>query len=195
MTAGAVEGQASQLLAELERAKAHRYRPRRIRLRQEWTREEDDELCAVWPRGGLRAARAVFPYRGVWSICHRARLLLGAIRCRRWTAAEDARLRDYWDAAYTLPKLGRMFHRTALAVYERAQHLGLPLGCPRGYEYLTTAARRVGCADAEQLRRVLDAHVVNWRRRPLSLSGRGRRRALLVERDTVDAAVQDWVRS
>ena len=167
-----------------------------------WTPTEDAALRSAWPAGGIKAAQAALPARGTWSICNRARRLFGPLRRPKWTKRDEERLRAMWDASYTLPWLARKLGRTEKAVYEKAQSLGLHLGCPQGFEYLSAAARRTGCS-TRQIRKALTEYheaLPSWEqsgkmRRPLSLSKRARRRNVLVEPDIADAAVAQWVRS
>lgn len=165
-----------------------------------WTEEEIAALRAVWSSGGIHAAREALPGRSERAIYSKAWELLGAVRYRAWTPAEEERLRGMWDAATTLPRLAQIFGRTELAVYHKAHDLRLGVGCPQGYEYFSQAARRTGCS-REQLRRALRTYrdpeamaseQTASLRRPLSLSPRARKRNLLVEPDTADAAVAKW---
>lgn len=176
-------------------------RTARRKIRPEWTPAEDDALRAAWTAGGIEAARAALPQRSAFAICYRARRLLGPVRRRKWTERDVAKLRAMWDACYTLTWLARKLGRSEKAVYEKAQALGLPLGCPQGYEYASNAAVRTGCT-RRQFKRALAQYqesVPSWERaartqRPLSLSRRARRRNVLVEPDVADAAVAAWTR-
>lgn len=155
-----------------------------------WTPAEDLLLRATWTAGGIAAARSALPARSAFSICYRARRLLGPVRRRKWTPREEVKLRAMWDASYTLPWLARKLGRSEKAVYEKAQALGLSLGCPQGYEYLSNAAARTGCTRRQMKRALAHSH----KHQPLSLSRRARERNVLVEPDVADVAVAAWVR-
>lgn len=108
-----------------------------------------------------------------------------------WTAKDDARLRLAWGED-TLTEVAASLGRTETATYWRGIRLGLPGGCPRGYEYLTVSARRVGY-DARYLRRILAALKVEVRcafARPRKEAPKFRKLYVLPE--DVDEAVRAW---
>lgn len=72
---------------------------------------------------------------------------------RRWTVKEAQRLRSLWGTE-SVKSIARKIGRSPITVYYFAQKLLLPLGCPQGYEYLTTAAKRSGF-DTKTMRAVL----------------------------------------
>ncbi len=107
---------------------------------------------------------------------------------RRWTAAEERALRTYWGEM-SLRDLARKLDRTELTTYWRARRIGLPTGCPVGYEYLTHAARRLGYC-TKQLRRILKAEGVRLRRaisRPPAVGGYH-----IVDSFDAESAVERW---
>ena len=116
---------------------------------------------------------------------------------RRWTAAEAKSLRLLWGAE-TVEEIAKKLGRSPLTVYYYADRLGLPRGCPQGYEYLTSAAKRTGFA-TDTLRAVLNAAGKAIRvamAKPLR-KGRGRsalgtHRTHVVVPDDVDEAVLAW---
>lgn len=116
---------------------------------------------------------------------------------RRWTIKEAHRLRALWGVE-SVTSIAKKIGRSPITVYYFAQKLDLPLGCPQGFEYLTTAAKRTGF-DTKSLRAVL-AHAGKKIRlamsKPLVKSrGTGPRkgqRTHVVSPDDVDAAVRLW---
>lgn len=106
---------------------------------------------------------------------------------RRWSASEDEKLRVSWGEV-TVPDLAGMLRRTEWAVYRRARDLGISVGCPRGYEWLTAAARRTGY-DVATLRSVLDDAGVAMRPALHRLDYTPRSGRVYVDPFDVDAAV------
>lgn len=109
---------------------------------------------------------------------------------RPWSGHDDQMLRDLWGS-YSITWLARKFGRTYTAIFWRARHLDLQLGCPPGSEYLTAAARRTGY-EVQSLRRILAAagvglHVAHAKKRTR------RRPRHYVDRYEVDWAVAAWM--
>lgn len=162
----------------------------------DWTPEEDAVLTKAYSEGGIYAARAALPARGASAIYHRTQRLK-LVRRRRWTDADDARLRDLWDGGNTVDEVAKALGRTVATTYWRAQHIGLPLGVPEGWEYLSSAARRTGY-HGDQLRKIL-AFAGADIRRALSAPGRparGKSRKVrvhyIVVPGEVDTAIEAW---
>lgn len=162
-----------------------------------WSPAELEALRVVYSDGGIESAEVALPGRSRASIYHQA-ARMGLTRRRRWTVEEDSRLRRLWDAETPLAQIAARLERTATATYWRAQQLGLPLGCPDGWEYLTTAAERTGF-DTTTLRRILRWAGVSIHR---SLSAPGRRRRgvagircdrHVVAPGEVDVAIEQWM--
>lgn len=157
-----------------------------------WAAVEDGILREAYLTGGIYAAVAALPARTQSSIYHRAQRL-GLERRRRWTTQDRERLCFLWDASHSLPWIARQLGRTLQTTYQRAQALGLALGCPQGYEYLTSAAHRCGYT-AGQLRRIL-----RWAgvaiHPALSRTARGRHRPHVVDPSDVDEALERWHRT
>jgi hypothetical protein len=110
---------------------------------------------------------------------------------RPWSERDDKALLFYWENVGSLEQLAMRLGRTAVAVRDRALDLGLPLGCPPGWEYLTAATKRVGYANTFDLRRVLLwAGVKVWTVRTLSPLVQWRRH--FVCPDSVDRAIAKW---
>lgn len=80
---------------------------------------------------------------------------------RHWKLTEDRRLLKLWGED-PLTSIAKKLQRTPLQTYLRGRKLGLPCGCPQGYEYLSAAAKRCGYSTL-QLRRVLEAGGVSLR--------------------------------
>lgn len=108
-----------------------------------WTPGADSLLRAVYPAGGILAAREAFPGRSVSSLFHRA-ARLGLSRRRHWTARDDANLREFWAEGLSLDTIARRLSRTRVTTYWRAQQLGINGKVPPGFERLSEAARRTG---------------------------------------------------
>lgn len=161
-----------------------------------WTQEEIDALCVAWDAGGIYAARAALPHRSVAALYHKTQRL-GRYRRRRWTLDDDRRLRALWSGETQLRQIAATLRRTTKTTYWRAQKLGLPLGCPHGWEYLSRAAKRTGYCTT-QLRPILEAADVEVRHalaRPAKRRGkRGAGRfAFIVWPADVDVAVARWL--
>lgn len=154
-----------------------------------WTPAEDDVIRTLGAKLEAKEIAARLPGRSVVAIFHRWRKL-GLRKNRRWTRADDRQLMLLWGSC-SLAATARRLGRTTVTTYWRAQKLGLGLGCPRGYEYLSAAAKRTGF-DTATLRTVLrwaGVHVekVLCRR----VSGTWRRH--YVNPDRVDQAVSEWL--
>lgn len=110
-----------------------------------WPAAEDAVFTAAWTRGGIYAAMTALPNRSKRALFARA-LRLRLPRCRRWSAAEDYRLRSIWGAG-TIHETAKAMNRTPLSVYLRAIKLRLKTGIPDGHEYIAHAASRLGYAE------------------------------------------------
>lgn len=108
---------------------------------------------------------------------------------RRWTPREDARLRLLWGSA-PLARVAAELGRSSVTTYWRARRLGLPCGCPQGYEYLTDAARRSGFT-TDQLRAILRAAGVRLRVAMARPTG-ATRHYHYVDLERVDVVVVAW---
>lgn len=154
-----------------------------------WTPADEAKLREAYARGGYKAACAVLPGRTAASVMHRANRL-GVLVRRRWTKADDETLRTLWEIGLGIKEIAADLKRTACTTYVRAQKLGLPLGCPDGFEYLSAAAERAGYCTT-QLRRILRWAKVTIRR---SLGGptEAARRFHIVDPLEVDDALARW---
>lgn len=159
---------------------------------ERWTPAEDDVLRRTYPAGSEAAAKAL-PRRSRVAIYGRAQDLGLSLR-RRWTRSDDAQLRDLWDLGMQVRAIATRLGRTALTVYWRAQKLGLPLGCPDGWEYLTAAAERTGYA-TKQLRPILAWAGVSLRRALARPNKKVARACHFVDPLEVDAAIAKWTAS
>ena len=68
---------------------------------------------------------------------------LGVSKGRLWTDADDKTLTMLWDDI-SIRGLATKFSRSTYAVYQRAKKLGLSLGAPSGWEFLSAAKVRTG---------------------------------------------------
>jgi transposase-like protein len=117
-------------------------------------------------------------------------------RAHKWSDAAKARLMFLWESAWSLEAIARRMGRSPLACYRKAAKLGLPTGCPPGYEYFTAAARRAGYAE-HTFRRVLAFSGVKCYRAladPLYV-GKGDCPHHFVDPEAVNRAVAKWMAS
>lgn len=127
---------------------------------------------------------------------HRRVQTLKLRKLKRWSEHDDRALRWMWESS-TLAEVAKKLGRTPQAVYQRAKILGLGLGCPRGLEYLSHAAARVGYS-VLSLRRILKWARVPLRRGNVNPSakrrGTGRHNYVtwIVDPERVNEAVERW---
>jgi len=165
----------------------------------EWTMAEDALVRSLYAVQGARACADALPGRSVTAVMKRARKL-GLATHRRWTDLDYKRLRLLWGDGLSLETIAKKLGRTPKTTYWRAQHLGLPLGCPQGYEYLTAASERTGY-DRTSLRIILRWAGVDVYRaitRESKPRGRLKRHSFrhhYVDPDRVDEAVAGWLRT
>lgn len=162
-----------------------------------WTTAEDAALRAACAGDGMSTAMATIPDRSRVSIEIRARrmgLTFPEVK-RRWTEAENALLRDLWSGSdLDLTQISARLRRRPGGVYRHAVEIGLPSGCPDGWEPISAAARRTGFAEVT-LRKILAADGVAPR--PALCDPLTRRRAVTCRRQIVapaqvDAAIAAW---
>lgn len=158
-------------------------------LLRPWSAAEDRTLRTAYAEGGIAAATAALPNRSRTGIYRRAQRL-EIKRRRRWSRQDDNRLRMLWGEA-SMDAIVRELGRTRLTVYWRAQHLGLELGCPQGWEYLTAAAQRTGYSTG-QLRRILRAAHVRIEPGYSRTQAPKQRHYHIVQPHDVDEAVAAW---
>lgn len=163
-----------------------------------WTPEQDATVRAHYRRWPVEVVAGAVG-RAISAVRKRA-IVLGVAKRRAWTAADDRRLALLWECPDSLRSIAAALRRTEKTTYWRVQQLGLALGPPQGYEYLTAAADRTGY-ETEQLRRILDWASVKIRpvrARPSRRRGAHtgtRRRMFFVEIDAVDEAIAKWHRT
>lgn len=155
-----------------------------------YTPAEDAFLQANYVTRGAKACAA--DLKRSWRSVVKRASSLGLRRLNPWTAKDDDMLRILWGP-HTIPQISRKTGRTEQAIYARARIIGLGLGCPQGYEYLTAASKRSGFAEA-QLRRILRWAGVNIYRTMSRPGGATSTRHLshMVEPHEVDEAVERW---
>ena len=157
-----------------------------------WSPADDQYLRDHYVADGAHACAAALG-RTWCSITRRARRL-DVIRVRRWTWRDDNQLRVLWGV-HPIAKIASQIGRTDHAIYWRAKELGLGLGCPQGYEYISAAAERTGYA-VTSLRRILNwahVHIERAACRPdrASRSKHGHV-TWIVEPADVDQAIERW---
>lgn len=155
-----------------------------------WTAEEEDILRARFVAEGAKAM-AVALGRTVNSVNHRTQRL-GLYTHRRWSARDDKRLAMLWgdfDVAKVAAELGR----TEATTVWRSQLLGLSLGVQQGMEGLSAAAARVGYS-VSSLRMILRWTGVQVRN-SIARTHNGPRRNCMVDPDSVDEAVAEWLKT
>jgi hypothetical protein len=153
-----------------------------------WTAAEDAAL-----REPLEAKElAVRLGRSEGGVHHR-RARLGIVRRRRWTRADIGQLRDLWGEGMSLRRIARHLGRTSATVYIKAQAIGLSLGVPDGFEYLSHAAKRTGYCTS-QLWQILRAAGVRPKAAlARTVERRAGHRFHFVEPLDVDDAVALWL--
>jgi hypothetical protein len=142
-----------------------------------YSADEDAALRATIVAGGSVEALAARLGRSSGALRLRAVKLglLSPVRRRRWSASEDAALRDGYDSGLSCREIaGALPGRTSTAVAARARQLGL-----------ATHARRWTAADDERLRRLAGRHGVEalarlFGRTPDALRQRARRLDLVM---------------
>lgn len=163
-----------------------------------WTEEADAALKAAWATGGFAAARAAFPGLGKRHVHLRAGEL--GLHRRAWRPEDDAQLRRLWNAEMSLDEIAAALCRPQMMTYQRAVAIGLPPGCPDGWELLTHASLRTGF-ETDTMRRILAAsggtiRPALSRPRPayrvVAGSRKGHRHFIVVPAE-VDAAVEHWL--
>lgn len=157
-----------------------------------WTPAEDQLLRDRYVTDGAQSCADALGR--TWTAITRRAARLKVVRVRRWTFRENNQLRLLWGI-HPIAKVASMMGRTEAAVYWRAQQLGLGVGCPQGFEYLSNAAARTGYA-VTSLRKLL-----NWARVPIaravcrpdraSKSRNGHVTWIVVPAD-VDEAIERW---
>lgn len=158
--------------------------------RKPWTAADDQLLRERYVADGASACAKAL-HRSFSAVVARTRRL-GIVRVPRWTAHDDARLQVLWGV-HPLPKIAETLKRTEDSVYWRARELGLGVGCPQGFEYLSNAAARTGYA-VSQLRRILNwahVHILRATTRPGRLA-RTDHVTWVVEPSDVDEAITAW---
>jgi len=155
-----------------------------------WTPAEDAAIRSRYiPEGAPGLAREFG--RTAVAVHHRANRI-GVIRRRRFTAAEDRRIAMLWGEM-SLKELAKTIGRTPAVTYWRAQHMGLPLGCVQGLEYLTDSAKRTGFT-ISTLRMILKWAGVGLRV-SMSRPTKARRHYHVVDPDDVNDAIERWLKT
>lgn len=161
-----------------------------------WTEAEDAALRKVYPRG-MAATLKRLKSRSQWALMQRARRI-GIAKKPHWTAADDKRLGFLWESQLRLSAIAKQMNRTTKAVFQRGVFLGLKVGAPDGFEYVTEAARRTGFAIETLAKMLREAGVkLNITHSDPSRAAMGKRlwRRHYVDPESVDAVVAEWNRS
>lgn len=156
-----------------------------------WTPAEDAILRARYQRDGA-VAMARELGRSMSSVNHRTQALR-LYTHRRWTDIDDRRLRNLWGEM-PLRAVAKELGRSEITVYWRAYfRLKLPLGCPRGMEWLTAAAERTGFT-TRSLRMILRWAGVKLRVTMARPKASGRRFHIVDPLDVTEA-VERWLKT
>jgi len=158
-----------------------------------WSPEEDACLRDAYSTGGIAHAMRALTDRSQASLFHRARRL-GLHRRRRWTPGDDLTLEALWGEGLRLTAIAKTLQRTPATTYWRAQKLGMPLGCPEGFEYLSHAADRAGFS-TRRLVQILRTYGFKVRTALARPRGVESRRFHIVTPEDVDAAVAAFVKT
>lgn len=154
-----------------------------------WSDEDKAQVVARYLAEGAQALAV--PLGRTWQAVYRMASRLGLRRKRPWSREDVQRLRRLWQEPLSLEVIAQRLGRTAKTTYCKAYEMGLPLGVPEGYEYVSVAADRSGY-DTSQLWVILSAAGVPTypvRGRPTSR----RRRYHYVDPFDVDEAVAAWL--
>lgn len=158
-------------------------------MRRFWTPEEDATLREHYRQGADVVAATTG--RGVNAVHARATRLRATIE-RRWSWNEDSKLVNSWGyipICEVAQSIGRSIHAT----YRRARTLGLGSGCPKGFEYLETAARRVNISSKCLYRILVGADVKIRPAIGRHVHSVKRSQRCYVEAIDVDDAVKAWL--
>lgn len=164
-------------------------------LEARWSERDLERMKALHEKGGMNAIFKAFPNRTASAI-HQKALKLGLRVRAKWTTRDDRLLRNFWGD-FTVKEIANRFGRTEVAVCFRAKRLGLKLGRPQGWAFMSSEARRIGIT-AATLRKLLQQHgariVPTWNV-PMKARGRGLRegRPMLVDPYDVDLAVEKYL--
>jgi hypothetical protein len=159
-----------------------------------WTREEEDILRAKYPRcRHARELRRHLPGRTAVAIQEHGRRVLGLRTRRRWTNPERAALRKLWHDVGQRALRERLGGRPWTEIRREAKRLGLPMGIPQGYEFLTAAAERTGFSRSTLERMLAWAGVQVHRH--YGWTGPVKFRQRYVEPEAVDEAVAKWLKT
>lgn len=112
----------------------------------------------------------------------------------RWSEEDDALLRRLWDGEHSMEEVAHELGRSDLSVYWRVRKLGLPCGCPQGYEYLTAAAERTGFT-TQQLRKLLAKAHVPIHESITRMKEKRKRWHHFVAPDAVDGVIAKWAQT
>jgi len=110
--------------------------------RSPWTDEERALLKESYLAAGIEGALKALPQRSKRALYVQASLMK-LCPDRRWSDSSIQTLRNLWGLE-TLPQIAKTLERTPLAVCLKASELGLKLGCPDGWAYITNEAKRTG---------------------------------------------------
>jgi hypothetical protein len=123
-----------------------------------WTPENVAAFKEAFSKGGMRAARRVFPDVSEKALYKRGSLL-GIQRRPQWTPEEEGTLRKFWRRVGPRTLMEKLPDRPWGGIYSKAIALGLPMGLPQGYVSIAEAARRAGWSAVPFLRELRRAGV------------------------------------
>jgi Zn-dependent peptidase ImmA (M78 family) len=164
-------------------------------LTARWSEKDLERMKALHASGGMNAIFKAFPKRSASAI-HQKALKLGLRIRAKWTSRDDRLLRNFWGDL-TVRDIANRFGRTEVAVCFRAKRLGLKLGRPQGWAFLSSEAKRIGIT-SDTLRKLLvqsGARIVPTWNIPMKARGRGLRegRPMLVDPYDVDLATEKYL--
>jgi hypothetical protein len=166
---------------------------RRSIVHRPWTKEDDQILRDHYAKLGWQGCLEIMPKRSKQTIQARVKNL-GISTRKFWTETEDKRLRALWELDMRLVDIAKEFGRSEQSTYDRAEAIGLQLGCPDGFETLYAAKLRAGFANTETLRKIMrwaGKKIVPSRSSPRKRSIK--RRQHFVDPCDVDEAVAAWM--
>ena len=160
---------------------------------------DDDVAAFVADKMAVMTARSMATALGVSGSVIKARAkrlkAKGKVATRAyhaWSEADDRKLAAEWrptDISHT----ARVLRRSVFAVIYRAKALGMldHRGCPRGYEYLSDAEKRLGFSEAELKTIIRHAGVKPIR--AITAHGEKIKRTHLYDADRLTELVDEWL--
>ena len=158
-----------------------------------WDNSRNQEFANAYLYGGLKKVQELFPNRSKYAIWTRASDLGIHIR-RPWSEKDDRILKFGWGPL-SLKTIAKNLNRTECSIRFRAERLGVQMGCPNGFEYVSNAAKRLGF-NRSSFRRVLAwANVLDRPAMCQSRTESGATIRRIVDSFDAERAVESWLKT